>query len=120
MGVLRHGGLHQEGLPSDPADRGGLQPGRKHSVQVPGGEPEQPGEGPLLRQRVPGLQRSQVGGRPVSPPSAGATTRNHTIRDPQTLTLDPEAAGPLASAMHNEPLVECYQTVSRTMLYLYI
>lgn len=60
LGIWSHGELHQEDLPSDPVGCGRLQPGWKHCVQVPGREPGQPGEGSVLCQRVPGVQRAQV------------------------------------------------------------
>lgn len=64
VGVCGHGGLHQARLPPDAADRGGLQPGREHRLQVPGRKHGEPGARAVLRQRVPGLQRAQVGGAP--------------------------------------------------------
>lgn len=61
LGIWCHGELHQEDLPSDPAGCCGLQPGWKHSVQIPGREPGQPGASPVLCQRVPGVQCTEVG-----------------------------------------------------------
>lgn len=61
VGVCIHGGLHQAGISSHSADCRGLQSGRKHRVQVPGGEQEKPGARAVLRERLSGLQRSQVG-----------------------------------------------------------
>lgn len=69
VGVCGHGGLHQARLSPDAADRGGLQSGREHRLQVPGRKHDEPGASAVLRQRVPGLQRSQVGSSPLpSPP----------------------------------------------------
>lgn len=65
VGVCGHGGLHQARLPADTADRGGLQSGRQHRLQVPGRKHDEPGASAVLRQRVPGLQRSQVGAAPL-------------------------------------------------------
>lgn len=64
LGIWCHGELHQEDLPSDPAGGCGLQPGWKHSVQIPGREPSQPGASPMLCQCVPGVQCSEVGLEP--------------------------------------------------------
>lgn len=64
LGIWCHGELHQEDLPSDPAGGCGLQPGWKHSVQIPGREPSQPGASPVLCQCVPGVQCSEVGLEP--------------------------------------------------------
>ena len=60
VGVRGDGGLHQEGVPPDAAHRGGLQPRGQHRLQVPGREPRQPGARAVLRERVPGLQCTQV------------------------------------------------------------
>lgn len=60
MGVCVNGRLHKAGVSPDPADRGGLQSGRKHCMQVPGREQDEPGASAVLCQRLSGVQRSQV------------------------------------------------------------
>lgn len=64
LGIWCHGEFHQEDLPSDPAGGCGLQPGWKHSVQIPGRKPGQPGASPVLCQCVPGVQCTEVGLEP--------------------------------------------------------
>lgn len=63
MGVCIHGWLHQADVSSDPADCGRLQSGWEHCMQVSGREQDEPGASAVLRQRLSGVQRSQVGHR---------------------------------------------------------
>lgn len=64
VGVCIHGGLHQADISSHSADCRGLQSGREHRLQIPGGEQEKPGARPVLRERLSRLQRSEVGLHP--------------------------------------------------------
>lgn len=60
MGVCSDGGLHKEGVSPNQTYRGGLQSRGQHRLQVSGREPHQSGASPVLRQRVSGIQRTEV------------------------------------------------------------
>lgn len=88
VGICSHGGLHQARLSPDAADRRGLQSGREHRLQVPGWKHDEPGASAVLRQRVPGLQRSQVGSPPLhSPPTPFSQWQSPLHRRRSALTL---------------------------------
>lgn len=61
LGVCGDGGGGEAGAAPHEAGGGGLQPRGQRRLQVPGGEAGEPGARGLLRQRLPGLQRPQVG-----------------------------------------------------------
>lgn len=62
MGVCSNGGLRQTNIPQHTACGSGLQSWWEHRLQVSRRKPSKPEPSDLLRQRLSGLQRPQVGG----------------------------------------------------------